>query len=297
MRFSPSILLFFAAFMLIACGGKRNYAKKAIVCGIGEGQDLIVTDTIEGYFDRITSKDMGLQLRSKDTSSIKQRYIGFLQNEVMEFTEAEKSLILEAFEHVMRKINSKVPQMRIPDIKFVKYKGKPYGNHTWFTRMNVVFVPKATFDRFDPAYFGATIAHEIYHIWMRYHPRNLEELYEQLGVEPVWGPYGVLSQYSILNPDQLVGFQYQVGSDTISHGLMAKSNANDGLGFMANVTDVVFDSKHVVRVEAPILPPRWKKLKSALHLPPRFHQPNEYLAVAFSEWLIDGRDFDGLRFW
>ena len=209
------------------------------------GQKMIVQDTSEGYFDKINSTDMCLQMRinpSKDMSiqDLKKKYIDFLRSDVQNFTTRESALIQEVFAEVY--LSRALRQLEIADtIYLIKIGGKPYGNSVYYTREDAIIIPANVLTDSNRSNLKSTMIHELFHIYSRRNPAKREALYGLIGfkkVKNVVMPES-LSQRILLNPDGLDNnFVLPLDIDGKTHYALplvfAKKNPRYNLGFFFN---------------------------------------------------------------
>ena len=169
----------------------------------------IVKDDIDNFFDRITPIDMMIQMHrsyplSMSRDSIVSDYKKFIQTDVLDFTPEESAFIaktmVEAFDLCNQVSSSIFPE----EIKIIKTHGKHYGTDTYFTRENVIIVPKQALAQRDAETFLKVILHEISHIVTRLHPTMKAKLYATIGFKKIDNPLIIndsLKQRLLTNPD------------------------------------------------------------------------------------------------
>ena len=189
MRFLWLIFLF-----LFSCKGQVEQQKSfqlsddqkfTFLDSIAASQQIIIDNT-EGFFEKITSLDMSIQMKRnypEQTSreKILEDYLTFLQEDVESFSPNEIFLI-EGIMHRLYKLCSKLNvNLFPPEIKLIKTKGGHYGDGVFYTRDNMIIIPKNELEDFNADLFTAVMAHEIAHIFSRNNPKTKEAMYEMIG--------------------------------------------------------------------------------------------------------------------
>lgn len=169
----------------------------------------IVKDDLEHFFDNITLIDIMIQMHkdyplNTNRDSVVADYKKFIQTDVLDFTREEADYIAkimaEAFELCQKAQFQHFPE----EIKLIKTHGKHYGEDTYYTRENVIVIPKQALKKKDDDVCLKVILHEISHIVTRFNPTLKTELYAAIGFQKLSLPLMMndsLRQRLLTNPD------------------------------------------------------------------------------------------------
>lgn len=176
--------------------------QRVTLLGPEEAAAAIVTDTTDGFFEKISVAEMSIQMKrpldaAPDRSQWLSAYKTFLRSDVSAFSAEEASKIVDVVNYVSRICDSVHPNIFPERLQLIKLAEKAYGPSTYYTRENCIAIP-ATALGSDWNYhdFVATMFHELFHVWSRYNPERRNELYRLIGFETL--PYDRL-----LMPDTL----------------------------------------------------------------------------------------------
>jgi hypothetical protein len=169
----------------------------------------IIRDDLEKFFERLTVVDAMIQMKKNTPLSISRDsavadYKRFLQTDVADFSNEEKAFVekamTEAFQLCLKAAGRYFPEV----IGLVKSHGKAYGEDAFYTRENLIVIPKQALDRRDYPTFLRVMLHEISHIITRTNPSLKAELYALIGFKKVQNPLLIpdsLRHRLLTNPD------------------------------------------------------------------------------------------------
>jgi hypothetical protein len=169
----------------------------------------IVKDDIEKFFDKIQPVDMMIQMKHAYDSTVKREailldYKQFIQHDVEDFTVKESQFLVKVMSDAYELCNMVSPKIFPEEIKLVKTKGKHYGDDTYYTRENLIVIPKAALVKPNYDEFLKVMLHEISHIYTRLHPAMKATLYATIGFKRIAQPLEMndsLRQRILMNPD------------------------------------------------------------------------------------------------
>jgi hypothetical protein len=169
----------------------------------------IVKDDIEKFFDKIQPVDMMIQMkRPYDSTVVRDSilidYKKFIQHDVENFTSKESEFLAKVMSEAYSLSNAVSTKIFPEEIKLVKTKGKHYGDETYYTRENLIIIPKAALEKPNYDVFLRVMLHEIAHIYTRLHPTAKAELYATIGFKHIAQKLEIndsLRQRILMNPD------------------------------------------------------------------------------------------------
>jgi hypothetical protein len=169
----------------------------------------IIKDDIDDFFDKITPIDMMIQTKqaypaSMPRDSMVLAYKKFIQRDVCDFTPDESAFIAKTMSEAYNLCNKLSGTLFPEDIKLIKTHGKHYGEDTYYTRENLIIIPKQSLDRRDSETFLKVILHEISHIVTRLNPKTKAKLYATIGFNRMANPLIIkdsLKNRLLTNPD------------------------------------------------------------------------------------------------
>ncbi|MFN4080656.1 MAG: hypothetical protein ACK4NS_07120 [Saprospiraceae bacterium] len=167
-----------------------------------EAIEAIITDTTDGYFEKVSTAEMSILLKRPlgslpDRDQLLRDYKALLQSDVSAFSTEEAAKIVEVFNYVSRICDSVNPDIFPSKLRLIKLAGVSYGSSTYYTRENCIAIPANVLGKdWNHHDFVATMFHELFHVWSRYNPERRGELYRLIGFETL--PYDRL-----LMPDTL----------------------------------------------------------------------------------------------
>lgn len=146
----------------------------------------IVKDDIDQFFDKITPIDMMIQTKqvysaSMSRDSMVSAYKKFIQTDVSDFTPEESAFIAKTLSEAYNLCNQVSGSLFPEEIKIIKSHGKHYGEDTYYTRENLIIIPKQALLQPDSETFLKVILHEIAHIVTRLRPAMKAKLYATIG--------------------------------------------------------------------------------------------------------------------
>jgi hypothetical protein len=150
--------------------------------------NAIITDNTDQYFEKVTVLDMSIQMKRpvnglEDRSQILEYYRSFLQTEVLNFTEQEKTSLKKVMIRALNLCNSLSPELVPGPVKLIKTKGNHYGAGAFYTREKCIIIPQSDLTFFDEERMLGTLLHELSHIITRYSPQLQDDLYQTIGFE------------------------------------------------------------------------------------------------------------------
>lgn len=168
------------------------------------GEQAVVTDTQEGYFDKVTALEITLLLHLEKAASsrdeVMDAYKQKLQVDVLDFTPEEQKDLSELFTTALDMCAKINPQLNLPEIKLIKTAGGYYGASVFYTRDNCIIIPAA---QLKAKMLLRTLIHEIFHIYSRYNRDKRDALYATIGYNKVQNlqlsPF--LEKRILYNPD------------------------------------------------------------------------------------------------
>ena len=129
----------------------------------------IVKDDIDKFFDRITPVDMMIQMHRSyplviARDSILRDYKHFIQTDVLDFTADESAFLAKTMVEAFNLCNQVSGSIFPEELKIIKTHGKHYGSDTYYTRENVIIIPKQALAERNAEVFLKVILHEISHV-------------------------------------------------------------------------------------------------------------------------------------
>ncbi|HMN89671.1 MAG TPA: hypothetical protein PKE68_06595 [Saprospiraceae bacterium] len=188
---------------------QRLGSKNIIFLDSIQAATAIVMNDAEGFFGRITSLDMALQMKRNFPSgtsrdSILSAYRDFLARDVATFDDRETLLLTELLHDLRNRCQQIAPTLFPQKLQLLKTKANHYGPGVWYTRGSCIAIPANVLVQPDKTALREVLAHELFHIYSRYHPQQRLALYALIGFEPLSGdlrlPPPVQSRL-LLNPD------------------------------------------------------------------------------------------------
>jgi len=174
----------------------------------------IIVDQSDGFFDKIMPLEMSIQMKkekvSEDRMQVLQDYKDFLQIDVEDFTKEENEFVNGIMQEAFQLCNSINPAIFPKKIRLVKTKGKHYGNSVYYTREDMIVIPKNELQARNKNAFLKVMIHEIFHIYSRYNPAKRHELYALVGFKPMEARTilpTILQNRLLFNPDG-INFNY-----------------------------------------------------------------------------------------
>lgn len=154
-----------------------------------EAAQLIVTDTMEYFFEKIGKIDMAIQMKIKDTNQIDTHtYKDFLRRSASNFTNEEAAKINQALDEALYACfayqsaeGKSLPFRFLPTILLLKKKDKHYGKGVWYTRQNAIIISEYDLIHKSISELSHVLIHELSHIYSRYNPAKRTILYQAIG--------------------------------------------------------------------------------------------------------------------
>ncbi|MGK0365805.1 MAG: hypothetical protein ACI85O_002873 [Saprospiraceae bacterium] len=149
----------------------------------------IIVDKSEGFFDKIMPLEMSIQMKkekvSNDRMEVLQEYKDFLQADVEDFTKEETDFVNDIMKEAFQLCSSIKLDVFPKKMRLIKTKGKHYGNSVYYTREDMIIIPKNELQARNKNGFLRVMLHEISHIYSRYNPEKRHELYSLIGFKPI----------------------------------------------------------------------------------------------------------------
>ena len=168
----------------------------------------IIKDDIEGFFNHITPVDMMIQMQSAPSEPIRETVLGdykkFIQKDVVDFKPDEVEFIVKIMSEAFEMCNKANFKYFPTEIKLIKTHGKHYGDDTYYTRENLIVIPKLALKKKNHDEFLKVMLHEISHVATRLNPSLKEKLYSLIGFKKLDLPLIIndsLQQRLLTNPD------------------------------------------------------------------------------------------------
>lgn len=213
-KLTSSILLSFC-FLLACRTDKKNTeiqlsgTQKVFLLDSLAASNAIVRDDIEKFFDKIQPVDMMIQMKRPYDSTVKREvilsdYKTFIQQDIEDFTAKESEFLVKVMSEAYDLCNSVSIKIFPVEIKLIKTKGKHYGDDTYYTRENLIIIPKAALVKPNYDEFLKVMLHEISHIYTRTNPTMKAELYATIGFKRIAQKLEIndsLRQRILMNPD------------------------------------------------------------------------------------------------
>ncbi len=229
-------LIILLSFALFACRTEQAKTEiqlsdnhKILLLDSLSAAKTIVKDDVEHFFDKITPVDMMIQMGKEfpektSRESIIDDYKKFIQADVLSFTKEEADflakILMEAFDLCQKADIQYFPE----ELKLIKTHGKHYGNDTYYTRENVIVIPKQALKKKDSDIFLKVMLHEISHVITRLNPSLKSELFATIGFKKITQPLifnDSLQQRLLTNPD---GIEFNWMTElTVSNGQNVKA--------------------------------------------------------------------------
>ncbi len=198
-----------------SCNSKNEnaYSYEELILSQAKGQDEIVKDNVEYFFENIQLKDIELQTQKEfhHLDAAKEEYKKHIQRSVQDFSENERELIFKVWNKVKDITQEIVPSKFLDSIRLIKIEPNHFGKNVFYTRGKNIIIPSNRLDDFYEKGFLETMLHEVFHIYSRYHPNIRKKLYERIHFTQ--SPFGMESpkinipinmvKNTLLNPDGL----------------------------------------------------------------------------------------------
>jgi hypothetical protein len=182
----------------------------------------IAEDEVEHFFDNVGILDMSIQMKKAypegtDRQVVLADYQQYLKKDVLSFSADDQVFLEKIFQRVLANTNKVSTSIFGNEVRLIKTHGKHYGESVYYTRENIIVIPKSVLAEKNEAAVYQTMLHELSHIYTRYHPKQRSALYELIGFKGI-GPMtnlqmdAALKQRVLLNPDG-VDFSYAIKMD------------------------------------------------------------------------------------
>ncbi len=193
-RIRPIVLLL-SVFLLGTCQQQTSgvviklpEGKKVCFLNQTKGQEAIITDEVDAYFDKVQKDDIAVQTRGSINNEVAREayilaYQWKLQEEVQAFTENEVTFLSDIIKDIYRMVLKLNPAILPDQLNFIKVAGKIYDYQVLYTRENNMVIPKFLLQKRDKELLKGLLAHELFHIYSRYRPEQRAALYSLFGFE------------------------------------------------------------------------------------------------------------------
>jgi len=203
--------LFLISFVLFSCSSPQRNNIKHSLCEFSlldaeKAKKAVIRDSIDGYFDKVNILEMSIMLQMEsptgERADVMKKYRELLQNDIEEFSAAEKKLLTKTFNKALDLCSSIDKNLKLPNIQLIKTKGTYYGAGVYYTRENCIIIPAGQLTAENESLLR-TLIHEISHIYTRYNPKKKVALYALLGYNklPNLELSDFLKKRVIYNPD------------------------------------------------------------------------------------------------
>ena len=187
------LFLLLLSFHLISCQSMVQVhqvelpkGKRAQFLSSEAARKAIVSDPIDGFFEKITLSDINIQLQRSLPDSLSRAqavsiYQQSLQDNILDFSAEELEFLAPIIKEVAKKIQQINPALLPKNLKFIKTEGRHYGVKALYTRTQHIIIPKAALDDRDRDALRYLFSHHCFHIFSRYHPEWKAQLYQLIG--------------------------------------------------------------------------------------------------------------------
>jgi len=175
-----------------------------------QAAQVIVRDTMDYFFDKITPIDMGIQLhtsiKGKSRAALLKAYKKGLQKEVTDFSKEEHAFLMSVMVQALQ-MCSQINRKIIPNqINLIKVKGDNYGDGVFYTREKSIIIPANELEGLNAKKILPVMVHELSHIMTRYHPVLKDSLYACIGFHRIpyqspWAKQDSITDRFLTNPD------------------------------------------------------------------------------------------------
>ena len=203
--------LFLIGFVCFSCSRPHSGSIEHSLCEFSlldseNAKKAVIRDSVDAYFDKVNILEMSIMLKmespSGERAKVMKKYQELLQNDVEDFSEAEKKLLISTFNKALDLCSSIDKGLKLAKIQLIKTKGTYYGAGVYFTRENCIIIPAGQLKAENKSLLR-TLIHEISHIYTRYNPKKKEALYALLGYNKIQNLElsDFLKKRVIYNPD------------------------------------------------------------------------------------------------
>lgn len=227
------------------------FQQKIVLLDSVRAAKAVTVDRKEYFFDKISSLDMSLQLHHNfpvgtPRDSILKVYQHFLASDVLSF-EPQEAILLKSMLADIHLLCNKIASDLFPEkLELIKTRGNYYGNGVYYTRENRIIIPANELQSPNKTALRAVLAHELFHIFSRYHTEKRRQLYALIGFEKLDAPLvmpSVVQSRLLLNPDGIdIAYAMrlrQPGGDTLRAVPLLTANAPAFLPNRASYFDYV----------------------------------------------------------
>lgn len=210
--------LFTATILMTSCKSKQSISAIALSATQElffldslQATQAIIIDDKENFFDHIGILDMSIQMKKAfpedaNRETVLTEYKQFLQKDVLSFTLPEKTFLEGIFKKVLLNCNKVSQDLLGAETRLVKTHANHYGASVYYTRENIIVIPKHVLaEKNEEAVYG-TMLHELFHIYSRYHPKEQAALYDLIGFKDIGSITNLqidpaLKKRILINPD------------------------------------------------------------------------------------------------
>lgn len=165
---------FFAIMLLLVAAVQANAKEILFVPASDAG---LILSTKDAFLTRMSPFDRAARMKT-DRDATEAQFGVFAASAALDWDEHEKKAVKAAFNQVEKSIARLL--LPLPDkIYVIKSSGKEEGNAA-YTRENAIVLPKDML-AYPDREIQRLLAHELFHIFSRTHPRLVKSLYESIG--------------------------------------------------------------------------------------------------------------------
>ena len=168
----------------------------------------IIDEDIDGMFDKMSMLDISIQMKNKEgfnsIEEARDAYKVFLRTQVEDFDEDEIAYMTEVFTEVNKRLRKLNPDLILPQIKLAKIKLDHYGADVYYTRGEVIMLPKNSLKGRTTKGQINVMLHEVWHVLSRYYEPLRTSSYNLIGFEKYENEINLkspLSEQLLINPD------------------------------------------------------------------------------------------------
>jgi hypothetical protein len=224
------LLLGLLTISLLSCKTKQNISnavalspnQQLVFLDSIQAAAAIVEDKVENFFEDIGILDMSIQMKKAypegtDRLVVLADYKQYLKKDVLSFSGEDQAFLEKVFQRALTNANKVSTSIFGQEVRLIKTHAKHYGESVYYTRENIIVIPKSVLVEKNEAAIYQTMLHELSHIYTRYNTKQRAALYELIGFKDI-GPVTnlqmdpALKHRVLLNPDG-VDYSYAIKLD------------------------------------------------------------------------------------
>jgi hypothetical protein len=190
-------LAVFIFLLVVGCTQAQNTVEQSLdkkhqvlFLGEEEAAEAILQDEAEGFFDKVTQTEMGIQMHEvipeeEERAETLDDFRSFLKTEVLNFTKEDQEFVEGVMDEAFHYCNDIHPSIFPERIRLIKIKTNHYGPSVYYTREDIILIPADVLKQPNASQFLDVMLHEIFHVYSRYHPEQKKELYGLIGFQAV----------------------------------------------------------------------------------------------------------------